>query len=53
VQTIEEYQIFVARFGVRRTAVDFWAQADWFQQQYFAEQPIGAGIFDLNRYENR
>jgi hypothetical protein len=53
VQTIEEYQIFVARFGVRRTAVDFWAAADWFQQEYFAEQPIGAGIFDLNRYENR
>jgi len=53
VQTAADYQGFVARFGVRRTRTDFWAQADWFQETYFAEQPVAAGIFDLNRYENR
>jgi hypothetical protein len=53
VQTAADYQGFVARFGIRRTRTDFWAQADWFQKAYFAEQPVAAGIFDLNRYENR
>ena len=53
VETLDDYQLFVARFGVRRTATDFWEQADWFQSRHLAEQPLEAGIFDLNRYENR
>jgi len=53
VASIEDYQLFVARYGVRRTAINFWEQADWFQNQYLAEQPVEGGILDLNRYENR
>jgi len=53
VKTVDDYQLFVARFGLRRTATDFWEQADWFQSRHLAEQPLEAGIFDLNRYENR
>jgi len=53
IQTADDYQLFVARFGVRRTATDFWDEADWFQDRYLEEKPLAAGIFDLNRYENR
>ena len=49
----EEYEVFVMRFGVRRTNEDFWLHADWFNQQYQREQPVLSGIFDLNRYQNR
>ena len=53
VETLDDYQLFVARFGVRRTATDFWDQADWFQSRHLADAPLEAGIMDLNRYENR
>jgi len=49
----DDYEKFVGRFGVRRTNEDFWLHADWFNQQYQREQPVKAGIFDLNRYQNR
>ncbi len=53
ISTVDEYEVFVARFGVRRSSDDFWLHADWFNQQYLREQPVSAGIFDLNRYQNR
>jgi hypothetical protein len=53
VQTAADYQLVVGRYGVRRTASDFWEYADWFQSRYLVEEPIEAGILDLNRYENR
>jgi len=49
----EQYEIFVARFGVRRTDERFWEMSDWFNAQYKREQPVLSGIFDLNRYQNR
>lgn len=49
----EEYEAFVARYGLRRTSEDFWRHADWFNQQYAREQPRLSGIYDLNRYQNR
>ncbi len=49
----EQYQQFVARFGVRRTDSRFWETSDWFNQQYRREKPLTAGILDLNRYKNR
>ena len=49
----QEYEVFVAHYGQRRTSEDFWEHADWFKEQYAREQPILSGIFDLNRYENR
>ena len=53
VRNVDDYQLFVGRFGVRRTSTNFWKQADWFQDSYNAARPIEAGILDLNRYENR
>ena len=48
-----QYEEFVARYGVRRTSLDFWKHADWFNLQYAREQPRLSGIYDLNRYQNR
>jgi hypothetical protein len=49
----QHYEAFVAHYGQRRTSLDFWQHADWFNQQYAREQPRLSGIFDLNRYQNR
>jgi len=49
----DDYERFTARFGVRRTNTAFWKAADWFNAQALREQPQRAGIFDLNRYQNR
>ncbi len=49
----DQYEQFVARFGVRRTDSRFWAASDWFNQRYRTEKPLTAGILDLNRYQNR
>lgn len=48
-----DYERFVGLYGVRRTNQHFWEDADWFQDQYRLELPIAAGLFDLNRYQNR
>lgn len=49
----EDYERFVSVFGIRRTDQQFWKTADWFQDEYLREKPILAGLFDLNRYQNR
>ena len=49
----QQYEAFVAQYGLRRTSLEFWSHADWFNQQYAREQPRLSGIFDLNRYQNR
>ncbi|MCD6535105.1 MAG: fatty acid cis/trans isomerase [Deltaproteobacteria bacterium] len=38
------------KFGVNRADDNFWDYFDWFQKRFFEEQPIQAGLFDLNRY---
>ena len=52
-QNSEDYERFVSAYGIRRTNSDFWETADWFQDAYLREKPIHAGLFDLNRYQNR
>jgi hypothetical protein len=52
VDTLDGYQTMMAKYGIRRTNRRFWENADWFQQQYAEEQPVEAGILDLNRYGN-
>lgn len=49
----EDYERFVAHFGIRRTNPRFWAISDWFNEQALRERPELAGLFDLNRYGNR
>ena len=49
----DEYEAFIARYGLRRTSEDFWKHADWFNEQYKREKPKLSGIYDFNRYQNR
>jgi len=49
----DDYEQFVALYGVRRTNTEFWETADWFHAQYTREEPVLSGLFDLNRYQNR
>ncbi|MFV1973697.1 MAG: fatty acid cis/trans isomerase [Thiohalobacterales bacterium] len=48
-----EYEKFVDLYGVRRTNPAFWETADWFQDKLAQEQPVKAGLLDLNRYQGR
>jgi len=53
IQGRDDYEQFIALYGVRRTSTDFWETADWFHAQYAREEPLLSGLFDLNRYQNR
>ena len=53
VQTEADYAKLVDIYGVRRTAPWFWKMSDSFHDYYQKSAPIEAGVFDLNRYENR
>jgi hypothetical protein len=53
VETEQDYERLLERYGVRRTNPGFWEAADWFNAQGLREQPERGGIFDLNRYQNR
>ncbi len=43
----------LAEFGVNRANDRFWETYDWFQQRFYEEEPVLAGLFDLNRYYHR
>jgi hypothetical protein len=43
---------FVTRFGVRRGDPRLWTTLDWFHDKFYTDDPIRAGLFDINRYEN-
>jgi hypothetical protein len=49
----DDYTALVARYGVRRTAPWFWKLSDDINAHYRASFPAEAGLFDLNRYQNR
>jgi len=38
------------QYGINRSREDFWQHYDWLQQRFLQDQPVRAGIFDLNRY---
>jgi hypothetical protein len=48
-----DYAAFAERFAVRRTNPGFWAVSDALVERYRRDQPLQAGVLDLNRYENR
>jgi hypothetical protein len=48
-----EYTVLVDKYGVRRNNPDFWLLSDWFYKKYQHDNPLFAGLFDLNRYKNR
>ena len=48
-----DYRTLADRFAVRRTSPMFWATSDALHAAYGAWAPLEAGLFDLNRFENR
>lgn len=44
------YRKKLARFGVNRSDPKFWEIYDWFQAKFNRDEPVQAGLFDLNRY---
>jgi len=48
-----DYAELVARYGVRRNQAAFWPVSDALNAHYREHYPLEAGLFDLNRYENR
>lgn len=51
--TEQDYQRFMARYGIRRTNPDFWAHSDLLHELNRSQQPVSFGLFDYNRLENR
>ena len=49
----KDYAALVARYGVRRNAPWFWHLSDRFHDYSRRHFPREAGLFDLNRYQNR
>jgi hypothetical protein len=47
-----DLEAFVSRFGIRRTDPRFWRTADWLRADLERRDPLEAGVYDLNRYEN-
>ncbi len=52
-QTEADYTQLVTNYGVRRTEPGFWQLSDTLHADYERRVPTEAGLFDLNRYENR
>jgi hypothetical protein len=53
VDSYERYDTLIAKYGIRRSNPAFWRSADWFHEKYKHDNPVLAGVFDLNRYQNR
>lgn len=47
-----KFRALVHRFGVRRTHPSFWDDFRFFRDYQTRVDPMGAGIFDANRYAN-
>lgn len=52
-RTEGDYAQLVTSYGVRRTEPGFWEVSDSLYQYFERLAPTEAGLFDLNRYENR
>jgi len=48
-----DYAALVSLYGIRRTDPRFWSVSDRMHARYEEDFPGEAGLFDLNRYENR
>ena len=47
------YQTIMDRYGVRRTAPDFWQYSDKLMVDHHISNPVENGLLDYNRLDNR
>lgn len=52
IETESQKNKFYSQYSIRRTNPEIWDYADWFNEQHLTHNPLQAGLFDLNRYEN-
>lgn len=52
-RTPAEKDAFYSQYGVRRTHPEIWQYVDWFNEQHKQYRGMQAGLFDMNRYQNR
>ena len=38
------------KYAISRSNKGFWNYVDWFQNKLYEEDPLNAGLYDLNRY---
>jgi hypothetical protein len=48
-----DYATLVSTYGIRRNQAAFWPMSDKLNKYYKNAFPREAGLFDVNRYENR
>ncbi len=48
-----KYRAKLDRYGVNRAEPRFWETYDWFQARFDGDDPVEAGLYDLNRYYPR
>jgi hypothetical protein len=51
VESREQFIELVKHYGVRRTHPQIWEHFNWFVDYMRREQPVEAGVYDLNRYK--
>jgi hypothetical protein len=40
----------IEKYAISRSNKDFWKYYDWFQERFYKDAPLEAGLYDLNRY---
>ena len=48
-----EYFAKISKYAISRSNQNFWKYFDWFQATFNAQDPLNAGLYDLNRYYKR
>ncbi len=51
-QSQADWMDVVARYGLRRTSPAFWATRDQVNARFLEQDPVQAGLLDLNRYKD-
>jgi hypothetical protein len=46
-----DYRALMRYYGVQRTDPAFWRHSDWLLRAWREAEPLGWGLFDLNRYQ--
>jgi fatty acid cis/trans isomerase CTI len=44
------YVYKLKKYAISRSDKDFWSYFDWFQDKFYENDPLNAGLYDLNRY---
>ncbi len=52
-ETEDDYTALMDRYGVRRTAENFWQHSDTMHAAFKNMDPVNFGVFDYGRLDNR